>query len=259
VVNDGYLSLVLFGVDAGFGNTSGASLLSVGVDGLYPINDKLKVEAVALYSVFSLAKEGPAFLFNPGAEFSFSSNKKQQGVPVLLSFTTETDWYEGEQTSTWSAVALPGVMQTDYVARGGLYMRNSALEYEEGTTYYDKTGLFHAGVYAGIGMNKKFYVQVEDSDGNRFAGGRFLRTYADLLLLPTKVDLELNGADAGQIEENIGWRVGALIQTVPFGKEDNYGSKISFLGKITWRVEMGQRPLDGFFVTTGIGWVLKRF
>ena len=258
-VNEGYIGLTYFGVDAGFGNTSGASVLSVGADVLYPINDKLKIDGIAWYSLFSLAKEGPAFLLNPGVEFTFSSKTKSQNVPVLLSFTTETDWFKGEQISTWSAVSLPGDMKTDYAARGGLYLRNSALEYEEGTTYYDVTSLFHAGVYAGIGRNQRYYLNVQDSDGNTFAAGRFLRTYADLLVIPTTVDLELSGTPAKEVSETLGWRIGAALQLVPFSKENNFDRKIGLLGNMIWRLEFGQRPLDGFFVTTGLSWALKKF
>ncbi len=257
-VNDGYIGLTYFGVDAGFGNTSGASVLSVGADVLYPINDKIKIDGIAWYSLFSLAKEGPAFLLNPGVEFTFKSNSKRQDVPVLLSFTTETDWFKGEQISAWSSVTLPGNMQTDYAARGGLYLRNSALEYEEGTTYYDITNLFHAGVYAGIGRSQKFYLHVQDSDGNIFAAGRFLRTYADVLILPTTVDLELSGTPTKEVSGTLGWRLGAVLQLVPFSKENNFDRKIGFLGNMIWRLEFGQRPLDGFFVTTGLSWGLKK-
>ena len=258
-INEGYIGLTYFGIDAGFGNTTGASILSVGADVLYPINDKIKIDGIAWYSLFSLAKEGPAFLLNPGIEFTFSSKTKSQNVPVLLSFTTETDWFKGEQISAWSAVSLPGDMQIDYAARGGLYLRNSALEYVQGTTYYDVTNLFHAGVYAGIGRNQQFYLNVQDSDGNRFAAGRFLRTYADVLILPTTVDLELGGAPVTEVSETLGWRLGAALQLVPFSKENNYDRKIGFMGNMIWRLEFGQRPLDGFFVTTGLSWALKKF
>lgn len=258
-VNDGYIGLTYFGVDAGFGNTSGASVLSVGADVLYPISEKLKIDGIAWYSLFSLAKEGPAFLLNPGVEFTLSSKSKRQNVPVLLSFTTETDWFKGEQISAWSSVALPGDMQTDYAVRGGLYMRNSAIEYEEATTYYDITNLFHAGIYAGIGRNQQFYLHVQDSDGNRFAAGRFIRTYADVLVLPTKVDLELSGTPVKEVSGTLGWRLGAALQLVPFSKENNFDRKIGFFGNMIWRLEFGQRPLDGFFVTTGLSWALKKF
>ena len=259
-VNNGYIGLTYIGVDAGFKNLSGASLFSIGVDALYPINDKIKVEAVALYSLLSIAKEGPAFLFNPGAEYTFSSNTKRvDNVPVLLSFTTETDWYKGEQISSWSAVKLPGDIQTDYVARAGLYMRNSALEYEEGTTYYDMTNLFHAGAYVGVGRNTKHYLHVRDSDGNVFASGRFMRTYGDILILPTSVDLELTGTPTKEVSGTLGWRVGAILQLVPFTEENNFDRKIGFLGNATWRLELGQRPLEGLYITTGLSWVLKKF
>lgn len=259
VVNDGYLSLVGIGVDAGFGNLTGASIWSVGADVLYPINDKLKIETMALYSLFSLGNEGPPFLLSAGAEYNLKSSTKQQDLPVLLSMTVDTDWYEGTQTTSYSAVALPGMMKTDYVARGGIYTRNSALEYEQGTTFYDPTNLFMAGVYAGVGMNKSFFVQAQDSKGNKFGAGRLLRMYGDVMIIPASADLSLNGVQATEVSETFGWRVGALIQTVPFGKEDNFGNKINLLGKFTLRVEAGQRPIEGFFVTTTLGWVLKRF
>lgn len=258
-INKGYLGLTYMGVDAGFGNTSGASVYSIGADALYPINDKLKVEGLAWYSLLSLSKKGPAFLLNAGAEYSFKRNTKEAEVPVLLSFTTETDWFKGEQISAWSSVALPGHIQTDLVARGGFYIRNSALEYEENTTYYDLTNLTHTGFYLGVGRNRQYYLHVQDSDGNRFAAGRFFRTYADLLILPTKVELEQAGVPSKDINGTIGWRVGMILQLVPFTRANNFDRKISFLGNALWRLEFGQRPHEGVFVTTGLSWVLKKF
>ncbi|MCR9132867.1 MAG: hypothetical protein NXI08_09845 [bacterium] len=255
----GYLGLNYFTVDAGFSNTSGASIWSVGVDGLYPINEKLRVEAQALYSLLSLQKDGPAFLFSAGAEYGISSKTKDKEVPVLLSFAWEKDYFNNTETQTWEAVKLPAQMKYELVARGGLYVRNSALEYEEGFTFYDVTSLTHAGVYAGVGYTMTSYLQAQASDGYEFAAGRVIRPYADVLILPTTVDLELNGVAAKTIEETLGWRAGVVVVGKPFTKAENYDRKIRFFANSIFRLDIGSRPFDGFYVTTGMAWNFKKF
>jgi hypothetical protein len=258
-VYPGYLGLHYFAVDAGFSNTSGASIWSVGADGLYPINDKIGVDVLALYSMFSLAKEGPAFLFNGGIEFEISKQTKPGKVPVLLAFSYEKDYINNKEVQTWESVTLQAGVQKEFVARGGIYLRNSALEYDQGTTYFDQTRLFQAGVYAGIGYNWKSYIHVRDSDGYTFAAGKFIRPYADLLVIPTTVDLELNGAKAAELDETLGWRVGAILVAKPYTKSENFDRKFGFFGNSIFRMEFGQRPIGGFFVTTGVAFALKKF
>lgn len=258
-IHNGYLGLNYFTVDAGFKNTSGASIWSVGADAMYPISDRLNVEALALYSLVSLAKDGPAFLFSPGVEFAISQKTKQQTVPVLLSFSYEKDYANNEEIQTWSAVQLPGDVTREFVVRGGLYLRNSALEYDQGTTYFDKTNIFHAGVYVGAGYNWESYLQVEDSEGYEFAAGRYIRPFADIMIIPTSIDLELNNTPAKTIEETIGWRVGGVIVGKAFTKEQNFGRKFGFFGNSIFRLEFGQRPIEGFYVTSGVSFGLMKF
>ncbi len=258
-VHRGYVGLHYFTVDAGFGNTSGASIWSVGAEALYPINDKLSVEALGLYSLFSLAKEGPAFLFSGGVEYKLSESSKERKVPVLLAFSYEKDYINNQEIQTWQAVNLPADVTSEFVARGGLYIRNSALEYEEGTTFFDKTGLFIAGVYAGIGYNRKYYIHVQDSDGYKFATGKFIRPYFDVILAPTTVDLEIDGAKSAELDESFGWRLGTVLVAKPYTKSENFDRKFGFFGNSIFKIEIGQRPIDGFFVTTGIAFGLQKF
>jgi hypothetical protein len=253
------LGLNYLTVDAGFDNTSGASIWSVGADAMYPISDRLNVEALALYSLFSLAKEGPAFLFAPGIEFAISKKTKEQTVPVLLGFSYEEDYINNKEIQTWSSVKLPGDVTRELVLRGGLYLRNSALEYEENFTYYDVTNVFHAGVYVGAGYNWKSYLQVQDSDGYEFAAGRYIRPFADVMIIPTSIDLELNNAPAKTIKETLGWRIGGVIVAKPFTRELNFNRKFGFFGNFIYRLEFGQRPLEGFYVTSGISFGLMKF
>ena len=138
-------------------------------------------------------------------------------------------------------------MKYDLVARGGLYIRNSALEYKEDFTYYDVTSLTHFGVYAGVGYTMTSYLQAQSSDGYEFAAGRIIRPYADILIIPTSVDLEINGA---------------AVKTVvgkPFKKEENFGRKLPFFANMVYRLDIGSRPLDGFFITTGLAFNFKKF
>jgi hypothetical protein len=257
-VQTGYLGLHYFGVDAGFGNTSGASLLSVGAETLYPITDKLRAEGLGLVSLFSLEKSGFPFLLNAGAEYTLSSNTKSTTVPVLLAFSYERDYLEGKDINTYTTVKLPGDITSELNLRGGLYLRNSALEYEENFTYYDLTNIFHKGIYAGVGYTRKLYMHILDSDGYEFAYARNFRPFADILVLPTSVDVTSNG-NTQTLKETIGWRAGMTWQLNPITKAQNFDKNIGFFGNLLYRIEFGQRPLEGFFVTTSLAWTIKKF
>lgn len=259
-VYTGYAAIHYFGVDAGFGNTSGASIWSVGGEALYPINDNLRIEAVGLYSLLSLEKDGLPFLFNGGAEYKLSSKTKQKKVPVLLAFSYEKDYINNKEIQTWSSVTLPGDVTRELVARGGIYLRNSALEYEENNTFFDITNIFHAGVYAGIGYTKKHYMHVMDSDGYKFAYARQVRPFFDLLVLPTSVDLTDTGSNTNTTAEGtLGWRAGLTWQMTPFTKKENFDRKIGFFGNLLYRFEIGNRPIEGIYVTTSLAWTIKKF
>jgi hypothetical protein len=45
----------------------------------------------------------------------------------------------------------------------------------------------------------------------------------------------------------------------PITEKENFNNKIGFFGNLLYRIEVGQRPLEGVFVTTSIGWAIKKF
>jgi hypothetical protein len=257
-VQTGYLALHYFGVDAGFDNTSGASIFSIGGETLYPITEKIKAEGVFLYSLFSLEKKSFPFLFNGGIEYTLSSKTKNTTVPVLLAFSYERDYLKGEDVNTYTTVKLPGDITSELNVRGGLYLRNSAFEYEENFTFYDLTNIFHKGIYAGVGYTRKLFMHVQDSDGYTFAYARNFRPFVDIMILPTSVDVSAGGATQ-TIEETLGWRAGMTWQLKPITQKQNFDRKIGFFGNLLYRLEFGQRPLEGFYITTSLGWTIKKF
>jgi len=257
-VQTGYLALHYFGVDAGFDNTSGASIFSIGGETLYPITDKIKAEGLFLYSLFSLEKKSFPFLFNGGVEYTLTSKTKNTTVPVLLAFSYERNYLKGEDVNTYTTVKLPGDITSELNVRGGLYLRNSAFEYEENFTFYNLTNIFHKGVYAGVGYTRKLFMHVQDSDGYTFAYARNFRPFVDIMILPTSVDVNAGGATQ-TVEETIGWRAGMTWQLKPITQKQNFDRKIGFFGNLLYRLEFGQRPLEGFYVTTSLGWTIKKF
>lgn len=257
-VQTGYLALHYFGVDAGFDNTSGASIFSIGGETLYPITEKIKAEGLFLYSLFSLEKKSFPFLFNGGIEYTLSSKTKNTTVPVLLAFSYERDYSKGEDVNTYTTVKLPGDITSELNVRGGLYLRNSAFEYEENFTFYDLTNIFHKGVYAGVGYTRKLFMHVQDSDDYTFAYARNFRPFVDIMILPTSVDVSAGGATQ-TIEETLGWRAGMTWQLKPITQKQNFDRKIGFFGNLLYRLEFGQRPLEGFYITTSLGWTIKKF
>ncbi|MEO1021252.1 MAG: hypothetical protein AAFW89_01800 [Bacteroidota bacterium] len=260
VVYRGYAAINYLTVDAGFSNTSGASLWSIGADVLYPINDNLRVDAFGYYSLLSLESDGLPFLFSGGVEYGLFKKTKNKKVPVLLAFSYEKDYVNNKELQTWSTVALPGTIQREFTARGGVYLRNSAFEYDENQVFFDVTNVFHAGVYAGIGYTKRTFLHVQDEDGYTFAYGRQVRPYADLMILPTSVDVRDEATNTSlSLEETLGWRAGLTWQLTPFTKAENFDRKIGFFGNTLFRLEIGNRPLDGFYITTGVAFTIKKF
>jgi len=257
-VQTGYAALHYFGIDAGFDNTSGASILSIGGEALYPINEKLRAEGLFLYSLFSLEKTSFPFLLNAGAEYVLSSSTKSTTVPVLLAFSYERNYLEGYDVNTYTTVKLPGDITSELNARAGIYLRNSSFEYEQNFVTFDDANLFNKGIYAGVGYTRKLFMHVLDSEGYKFAYARNFRPFADILILPTKVDISANG-NTQTLEETMGWRAGLTWQLKPMTKEQNFDRKIGFFGNLLYRLEFGQRPLDGFYVTTSLGWTIKKF
>lgn len=253
---NGYLAINYLTVDAGFDNTSGASLWSVGLDAMYPINEKLRIEASALYSLLSLEKNGAPFLFNGGGEFVIGKKKKQKIVPVLLAFSYEKDYNNNKEIQTWESVKLSTDVIREFVVRGGVYIRNSAFEFSENNNTFDITNITHAGIYAGIGYNKKYYMHVQDSDGYKFAYGTFVRPYADVLILPTTVELTPGNRE---LNESIGFRAGFTWHARPYTKSQNFDRKLGMLGNLYFKFEVGKRPLEGGFITTGLGWTIRKF
>ncbi len=257
-VQTGYAAIHYFGIDAGFDNTSGASILSIGGEALYPINEKLRAEGLFLYSLFSLEKTSFPFLLNAGAEYVLSSSTKSTTVPVLLAFSYERNYLEGYDVNTYTTVKLPGDITSELNARAGIYLRNSSFEYEQNFVTFDDANLFNKGIYAGVGYTRKLFMHVLDSEGYKFAYARNFRPFADILILPTKVDISANG-NTQTLEETMGWRAGLTWQLKPMTKEQNFDRKIGFFGNLLYRLEFGQRPLDGFYVTTSLGWAIKKF
>lgn len=257
-VYPGYLALHYFGVDAGLDNTAGASIWSIGAETLYPINEKLRAEGLLLYSLFSLEKDGLPFILSGGVEYSLSTKTKRKTVPVLLAFSYDKDYLKGVETNTYTTVKLPGDVTTELTARGGVYLRNSAIEYYENFTYYDVTNIFHKGIYAGVGYTRKLYMHVQDSDGYEFAYARQLRPFFDVLVIPTTVEATSGGATT-TAKGTLGWRAGLTWQMNPITEKENFNRKIGFFGNLLYRIEVGQRPIEGFFVTTSLGWAIKKF
>jgi len=262
----GHVGVEFYGVDVGFGNINGAMLFVVGANGSYTISDKLRADAQLRLPLLRFSKQGTGFIVDGGVTFALNSNTTDKDVRVVLGYKEE-DVGGGYEMHTTKYVTINGSVKKSTVVRGGVYLKNTGIEYKEGTVEYKPTNLFHKGVYIGIGKQRQYFFQLErDIKGRKaqFGAGSIFMPYFDVMILPTTVDLdqETFGFGAGGKKELtglIGGRIGLKWFRNPFTRSQNFDRRIPFFGNCTVNLETGVRPIDGFFFSGGISYIVKKF
>lgn len=263
----GHVALEYYGVDVGFSNISGAMIFIMGVNGAYTLSEKLHVEASARLPLLRFEKQGTAFVFDGGAAFALNTSTTDKPVRVILGYKEEDNFASDTRTTTTKYVNITGSVKKSLLIRGGVYLKNTTLEFSEGTTSYVPTNLFHKGVYIGICKQRQYYFQLERNINGRkanFGAGSIFKPYFDIMVLPTvaEVQVETLGFGVGDKKELsgfIGARAGFRWYRNPFKRKQNGDHRIPFFGNSVVTLEAGMRPVDGLFINGGISYILKKF
>jgi hypothetical protein len=263
----GHVAFEYYGVDVGFSNTTGAMIFIVGVNGAYSVTPQINAEATVRLPVLTFEKQGTAFIFEGGANYTLNTSTNDKDVRVVLGYKEE-DLANGMELHTTKYTVIRGSVQKKTLVRAGLYLKNSAIKYKESDfEQYKPTNLFHKGIYIGIGKQRQYFFTLQRRTGSgltNFGAGSIFRPYFDVMILPTKVDLEEEtlGLGAGRSKELsgfVGARAGFKWYRNPFTREQNGNHRLSFFGNSIVTLEAGVRPIDGFFINGGISFILKKF
>jgi hypothetical protein len=264
----GHVGVEIYGVDVGFKNLDGSMLFAVGVNGRYPLTDKIKVEGVLRMPLLRFEKKGFAFLADAGILFDLNSNESPDDVNVILGYKEEDNMNSNTRTATTKYVKINGNVRETMYARAGAYVRNAAFDdTSDNLTDYIVTSIFHKGVYLGIGKERQYFFQLQRNRGDgdtKFGAGSIFMFYADAMILPVKVDLvqDTFGLGAGATKEltgMLGGRVGFKWHRNPFTRAQNFDRRIPFFGNTVVTMEAGVRPLEGLFFTGGITYIFHKF
>ncbi len=264
----GHIAVEFYGVDVGFSNINGAMIFIAGVNGSYTLTDKLSVEGALRMPLLRFEKQGTGFIFDGGAMLKLSSTTKDESVRVILGYKEEDIANSDQRLATTKYVYITGSVTRSVILRGGVYLKNTAVDdtKETGVDYMPEN-LFHKGIYVGIGKQRQHFFQLQrDIKGKKvmFGAGSIFRPYFDLMILPTSVDLTQDtfGLGAGKTKELkgfIGGRAGFRWYRNPFTRKQNDDHRIPFFGNTVMTLEAGVRPIDGFFISGGISFIVHKF
>lgn len=260
----GHIALEYYGVDVGFKNITGAMIFTMGVNGSYTVTPKIGVEGSIRMPLLRFEKQGAAYILDAGAFYTLNSSTTDRPVKVILGYKEE-DIGNNMEVHTTKYTVITGSVQKKVLLRAGVYLKNTAIEYKESDfEQYQPTNLFHKGIYLGIGKQRQYFFQLTRNNGPTFGAGSIFRPYFDIMLLPTKVDMqeETLGLGAGRTKELngfIGARAGFRWYRNPFTREQNYDRRIPFFGNSVVTLEGGMRPIDGFFINGSIAFIMKKF
>jgi hypothetical protein len=264
----GHIGVEWYGVDVGFNNIDGSMLFVAGVNAAYTVSPNLFVNAEARLPLLRFEKVGMGFILEGGASFLFNTSSKKQTRRIILGYK-ESDAGGGKRVATTKYVDLEGMVKRSLILRGGIYLKNTTIVYnEKGTTLdYDPENLFHKGIYVGIGRQKQYFSQLErNSDDGKIqhGAGTIFRPYLDVMILPAKVDVTVNTFGFGtgakkNLTGLIGVRAGFKWYRNPFTRKQNFDHRIPFFGNSVIHFEGGIRPMEGIFVSSGLSYIIHIF
>lgn len=259
----GYLAVEYFGIDWGSKNMKGTMFYTIGVNGSYPVSEKIRAEAYLRTPLLRADVSSTGLIFEGGGNAILNSSISNKNVRIVLGYKEEQGI--NTRTATVKYVNMPVSVKKSLVARGGVYLKTTPFKYDSGDDFvsYKMTSIFHKGIYAGIGRSSEYFTHLQ-SGGQKFAAGSFFMPYADLMILPTSVDAQvetfgMGGGATTKLKGLVGARVGFKWIRNPFTKEQNFGRKIPFFGHSVVGIELGHRPLEGIYFGSTVSYAFKKF
>lgn len=231
--------------------SQGALLL--GVNGIYGMTSRLGFEGATGFSFFNTktGEQGPSYL-QAGAFLHLLSNTKDKPARVVLSYNRFTGVYTRSESTRY--VEVPAKVKIVTGLRGGVDIYNTTIV-TDGIKIAKTSSKFNlSGIYAGIQTVSKFLVKT------KFAGmdesvptAAVYRLFADAMYYPvSKLD---NPFLASRLNPgSLGWRGGITYVPAAYGRKNQPSHYNPILKRVNMSIELGSRPIDGFYIKGGVYW-----
>ncbi|MCE3296973.1 MAG: hypothetical protein K0R65_2687 [Crocinitomicaceae bacterium] len=240
-INVGVVELGYASDNAGFG------LLGSSLGGVVHYKNKFGGELFYKHNFFSLDTTKTSRQFEIGGFYHFASKSKTKSQKVILA--------EKKNGNSEVSIKVPATIQRSFGLRAGLTMLSGGLATTpeaHGTAAEEHLLVKTIGIYAGVLMTSSLNARCHTQEYGIKSAGFVRRNYLDVMINPVNQVTDLSGnAYTGTIKKGvIGFRLG--VQFLKAEPKKLAGS--AFYHKL----EIGSRPIDGYYGTYTMGFNFKR-
>ncbi len=238
----------------GFVSTSKytASSLMLGINGVYGFNDKLGFEGYAGIPYFTTKGIKGVSYVQGGAFFNISTKEKMKETKVILNYKRTLDVISSTETYTY--LAVPAKVKHVLGLRAGIQHNSSSLRTDGIKIAQAEADFKLTGIYAGIQSTSSHLIKTQlKGEPQAVPTGSIYKLFADVMVYPvSKID---NAFLSDQISSgNLGARAGVVWVQNPYAKKHQTDAYNPFLGRMNMALEIGSRPIDGFYFKGGVYW-----
>ncbi len=231
---------------------SQAALMS-GANGIYGITSRLGFEAAAAFSYYNTkaGTQGPSYL-QAGAFLHLLSKEKTKNARVVLSYKRFSGVYTRSEITKY--VEVPAKVKIVTGIRGGIDHYNTTIV-TDGIKIAKASSKFNlSGMYAGIQSANKLLIKTQFTGMNESVPtAAVFRLFADAMYYPvSKLDDPILASKLNP--GNMGWRGGITYVPAAYGRKNQPSGYNPIKKRVNMSIELGSRPLDGFYVKGGVYW-----
>ncbi|MCR9171158.1 MAG: hypothetical protein NXI10_01605 [bacterium] len=243
-------------LNADIGGNRNLNTVGIGANAAWGLTEKLGVEGRIGYALFKDENLPACFSIQAGPYLGLISRKSTKDVKVRIGGEFDTE--ENKHVYKESFIYVPATRLNQHGVRGGVYFNKKGYK-EQAINGKPEIPYSLFGVYGGWSMTQKTNLIAKilgSSDGENvpempleYTG--FTRIYVDALITPVAT----RNYPVGDINElssvsnkMFGGRVGCMF----------YKDGKKWFNKFMWGVEVGMRPIDGFYFSTTVGYSVFR-
>lgn len=234
------------------GKYSQAALL-FGANGMYGITSRLGAEASIASSYFTTKSgvEGVLY-YQAGVFFHLLSKEKVKNTRVVLRYKRYRDVNTRSESTTY--IEVPARVKIATGIRGGIDVYHSSVVTDGIKLTKATSRLNLSGAYAGIQTANKHLIKTQFAGQNEtVVTGALFRLYADVMYYPVS-ELDNLFLQSKLNPGNLGYRAGINYVPAPYGKKNQPAKYNPLLRRANMHIELGSRPVDGFFIRGGVSW-----
>ena len=243
-------------LNADIGGNKNLNTVGIGANGVWGLTSRIGVEAKLNYTLFKDENLPACFQIQAGPYLSFFSTTSTKDVKVRIGGEFDTE--ENKHVYKEKFINVPATRLNSHGMRAGLYFNKKGYK-EQGIDGKPEIPYSLFGIYGGYSLIQKTNLVAKilgSSDGEKvpeqplFYTG-FTRIYLDALITPVATrDYPQAALDANSTVKNkfFGGRLGCLF----------YKDGPKWYNKFMWGMEIGMRPIDGFYFSTSVGYSVFR-